>query len=200
MQFHGKKERILLPVRVADVADAIRRADSVEHSCFGHESRTFGCQKDTSKVLAVLIILQRVVPRPCCLRQFPARQPSCRLHVEILAHLPQKPLDGRKVLPQRVMNETGVTGPIEEGCPRRGKKHSPAVDFPQRRNLPLDFVRRQNIIRVQLLDIIALAEPERMVYCLRLPLVFDRRYEDVFLRKALAALVLFDPWIHRLPR
>src|ERR1039458_384097 len=67
-------------------------------------------------------------------------------------------------MPQGGCDETRSVRPIIEVGPRRGREYSPAVTFPQRRELPLNLVRCQKIIRIQLLDVVTLAEPVGIVY------------------------------------
>src|SRR5437868_846615 len=68
--------------------------------------------------------------------------------------------------------------------PRRGKKDTPAVIFAYRRKLFLDLIRRQDIVGVQFLDIITLAEFVSMIYSCREAAVRCRNHLDAFGRKS----------------
>jgi hypothetical protein len=85
-----------------------------------------------------------------------------------------------KVLTKRVANETSPTGPIVKGCPRRGKKDSSAVTFPERGKLALDLVWVQKIIGIQPLDVVALTQLERLVSSRGLASILRGKQTDPF--------------------
>src|SRR5580693_4431023 len=120
---------------------AARARSPVEDPGSRHKANAFRDNEHAVEIFAVLIILKTYVPGPCCLGQLPAHQPSSVLHVEIFAHFLQEPFDWSKILTQGVSNKLGVASSKVEGSPGRGKKHSFTVTLPQRRELPLDFVR-----------------------------------------------------------
>src|SRR5260370_16391210 len=106
----------LLPIRVANVANVSRWTDPIEDSVpagcrrpndphsppvSGTNHVALGGQKDAGKILAILITLEVFVPSPSCFRQLLAHDPRHVLHVEVFAHLPQKPPSRRKVLEGR---------------------------------------------------------------------------------------------------
>src|SRR5215831_2983215 len=161
---------------------------------------TLRCQKHAAKILAVVIRKKSGIPRPCRLRQFPARQPRCCLHVQVFAHLRQKPLDRRKVSTERGLEKPGAARPIVERRPRRGKKDSTAAILAEHPKLALDLARSQKIVRVQPLDVISLAEAQRMVASRRGALVWRRHDGNLFGGKASRYLSSTDHASHRLRR
>ena len=77
-------------------------------------------------------------------------------------------------MPKRRRDEAGAVSAIIEVGPRRGKKYSPVLEFPQCRKLPLDLIRRKKVIRIQPLDILPLAEAKAIVASGRRTLVVMR--------------------------
>jgi hypothetical protein len=72
------------------------------------------------------------------------------------------------------MEELGLPCSVIEGGPRRGEKNSFAVTFTLRPKLALDLIWREEIIGIKPLDVVPLAEPQRVIAGSRSTLVPHR--------------------------
>src|SRR5579859_1121146 len=104
--------------------------------------------------------------------------------MKVFAHLSEEPLDGGKVVPERIWSEARKARPIVEIRPGRGEKDLPVPGFSDHCKLPLDFVRCQKIIRVQPLDVISLAELQSMIPSCGSTLVLSGDYRNLFRGKS----------------
>src|SRR6266852_8984608 len=98
--------------------------------------------------------------------------------MQVLPHLTKQPFSRRQVAPEGRRHEVGFAGAVQEVSPRRGEEYSRACATIHRVHLASDFVGRQEIIGIQPLDIIALADRKGVVSGRRRTLVglSDNRY------------------------
>src|SRR5258708_29423777 len=111
------------------MAQPVRWTDSVENLRAPHEARPFGCQQHAAKIFSVVIALEARIPRPSSFCQFPARKPGRGLHVQVVAHFPQEPLDRDQIMPEQCRYEPCAVRSVIKRGPRTGEKYSSIVFF-----------------------------------------------------------------------
>src|ERR1700677_2307167 len=112
------EQRLLFLIRVSNLAYAALAGSPIKNARSGYKTGTFGGKDHAGKIFAVLVIMKIHTPWTCGLSQLPAHQPRGVLHVQVFTHLPQNPLDGRKILAKRTAHELSMAGPIVKRRPR----------------------------------------------------------------------------------
>src|SRR3989441_8089944 len=136
------------------------RSHAIKNPGLRDESSTVARQENAAEILTIVISQELRVPRPGGFRQFAAHEPRRGLHPDVLPHLPEQPFHRRQITPERRRDKGGSLGAIHEPSPRGRKQRAVASTLVHGRHLSRHLVGCQEIIRIQPLDVITLAESE----------------------------------------
>ena len=163
MQLQRTEQCIHLPIRPTHVTQTAWPRQTIEHSRIRNEPHAAAREKHAAKELAIVVSQHPRIPRAGSFCQFTTDEPSRRLHVRTSFDLAEEPLNRCEIGPQRTRYKLGAVRPMQKATPRR-REHLAAVRLTiESLELTCNLVRREEVISIKPLDVVAPAQRKRVV-------------------------------------